>query len=80
MYRKIRKSPRVSFFGDYPVMSLIVTTINDMGIKVGRSALRRACRQSKELKGKILMVDQLLNYQLTHDFKHQMSKNKLERS
>jgi hypothetical protein len=80
MFRRVRKSPRVSFFGDYPLISLIVTTANDMGIVVSRPALRRACRLTKELKGKVLMVDQLLNYQLTCDFKHQMTKNKQERS
>lgn len=61
MFRSLRKSPNMSFFGDYPIVSTIVTTMQSMGIPVKKSSLKRACRQSEELKGQKLLLNHLLN-------------------
>lgn len=61
IFRDLRKSLSLSLFGDYPIVSVIVGTLKRLGIKVARSKLRYALRQSEELKGKRDLVSQLLN-------------------
>jgi hypothetical protein len=61
MYRKLRSRKDLSSFGDYPIISIIVSTVLDMGLSIKRASLRRAFRQSSELKGKTLLLNQLIN-------------------
>lgn len=61
MFRNLRKLSYLSFIGDYSILSIIVTTISEMGIVISKSALQYAARQSEELKGQTTLLRQLLN-------------------
>ena len=64
-FRKLRNSNRFSFFGDYPILALIVNSINNLGINPSRQQIRYSLNQSEELKFisrelKIKLVEQLI--------------------
>ena len=61
MFRGLRKSQSVIFFGDYALMRLIVVTMRELGIEVRKRPLQRAIQQSLELKGQKSLPQQLLN-------------------
>lgn len=75
MYRQLRHSPRYSLIGDYPILSLIVSTVSELGIVIKPLAVRRAMRLSPELKGQKLILTQLFNPQLTLRNSPQMPAN-----
>lgn len=75
MFRKLRKSPRVSFFGDYPILSLIITTMNELGIIAKKLAVRRVFWISEDLKGQRSVLRQLLSNQLTTRYETQTPVN-----
>lgn len=60
MFRDLRKTQTLHFFGDYPLMRLIVVTMHELGIEVRKRPLQRAIQQSEELKGQKLLSRQLL--------------------
>lgn len=49
-YRTLREKSYLSFFGDYPILSSIVTTIITIGIKPSRFQVTYALNQSDELR------------------------------
>jgi len=64
-FRKLRNSNRFSFFGDYPILALIVNSINNLGINPSRQQIRYTFNQSEELRVnprdlKIELIKQLL--------------------
>ena len=75
MFRKLRKSPRVSFFGDYPILSLIITTMNELGITAKKLAVQRVFWISQELKGQRGVLHQLISNQLTTRYETQTPRN-----
>src|SRR3989344_9198094 len=64
-FRKYKKQEGYSFFGDYPLLSIIVHSFNIFGKILNRSSIRRAVRCSQELKGRKVLVQQLFETQLT---------------
>lgn len=76
MFRRLRKSPRVSFFGDYPILSLIITTMNEHGIVAKKLAIQRVFWVSKELKGQRTILRQLVSNQLTTRYETQTPRTK----
>ena len=62
MFRALRKDTNFRYFGDFPIMSVIVESLNSLGIEVSRSALQFASRQSKELSGQSILYDELLKH------------------
>lgn len=65
-YRTLRKKPYFSFFGDYPILSSIVTTIISIGLKPSRFQVTYALNQSGELQSllkheKNSLLNQLIN-------------------
>jgi len=66
VFRKLRRRQSLSFFGDYSLISVIVTTMRMMGIPVKRRMLRKTFNQSKELRGKISLLDKLLSNEIPH--------------
>ena len=66
VFRKLRNRQSLSFFGDYPLISVVVATMREMGIPVKRRMLRKTFNQSKELRGKITLLDQLLSDEIPH--------------
>lgn len=65
-YRTLREKPYVSFFGDYPILSSIVTTIMSIGIELSRFQITYALNQSDELQSlskqeKNSLLNQLIN-------------------
>lgn len=75
VFRKLRDRQSLSFFGDYLLIAVIVTTIREMGIPVKRKMLRKTFNQSRELKGKISLLDQLLSSEIPHKDFTRMSYN-----
>ena len=75
MFRKLRKSPRVSLFGDYPILSLIITTMNELDIVAKKLAVQRVFWISEELKGQRIILRQLISNQLATRYEPQMSRN-----
>lgn len=76
MFRKLRKSPRVSFFGDYPILSLIILTMNELGITAKKLAIQRVFWMSEELKGQRSVLHQLISNQLTTRYETQTPRIK----
>jgi hypothetical protein len=74
-YRLLRKRNSVSLFGDYPLLATIISTVSKMGIHIKKAAIARAARQSKELKGKKMLLNQLFCMQLTGLCKRQVLEN-----
>lgn len=60
-FRNLKKNPKYSIFGDYPIISLIVETMREQNIEISRQKVRYALKQSEELKGKSKLIDALLN-------------------
>lgn len=76
IYKILRRRQSLCLFGDFPIISIIVTAMQDMGIPVRRRLLLKTFRQSEELKGKILLLDQLLSDKITHKDFSKLSYNK----
>ena len=74
MYRDLRKSQKVIFFGDYPLMRLIIVTMKEMGIEVRKRPLQRAIQQSPELKGQKTISKQLFNDGMAVGYNAKMSQ------
>ncbi len=66
IYKMIRRRQSLSLFGDFPIISTIVTTMQEMEIPVRRRMLLKTFRQSEDLRGKILLLDQLLSVKIRH--------------
>src|SRR3989344_6784547 len=66
VFRKLRRRQSLSFFGDYPIISVVVITMREMGIPIKRRLLRKPFNQSEELRGQILLLDQLLSNEIPH--------------
>lgn len=64
MFRVLRKSPALSFFGDYPIIAFILEIIDEVGIKIKRPRLLRAIRQSPELRGQKLLINSFLSNEI----------------
>lgn len=77
MFRDLRKSPRLSFFGDYPIMAFILEILSEVGIRVNRPRLLRATRQSNELRGRKAMIDALFNGEIAIRKKPQVVQKRL---
>src|SRR3990167_10472181 len=76
MFRGLRKSQTIIFFGDYALMRLIVVTMKEMGLEVRKRPLQRAIQQSPELKGQKSLPRQLLNDEMAVGYNTKMSQNK----
>src|SRR3989344_5916303 len=75
MFRGLRKSQSVIFFGDYALMRLIVVTMRELGIEVRKRPLQRAIQQSLELKGQKSLPQQLLNDEMAVGYNAKMPQN-----
>lgn len=65
-FRILRENSYVSFIGDYPILSSIVTTIISMGIRPSRFQVTYGFNQSDELRSllkqeKNSLLNQLIN-------------------
>lgn len=60
LFRKLRKSPSLSLFADYPIISHIINTLSSVGIYPERNKVAYALRQSVELKGQRSFLNSLL--------------------
>lgn len=78
MFRELRKSPSLYFFGDYVLLSSIVSTMQELGIEVKKRPLQRAIQQSPELKGQKALPRQLLNDQMAVGYNTKMPYNDRE--
>lgn len=76
IYKTLRRRQSLSLFGDFPIISIIVTTMQDLGVPARRRLLLKTFKQSEELRGKILLLDQLLSDKITHKDLSKMSYNK----
>lgn len=65
MFRNLRNSPRLSLFGDYPILSVIVEVMHEVGVAIKRRVVQRAMRQSQELKGRRAFLNCLLKDEMT---------------
>ena len=63
MFRRLRNDKRFSGQGDYPIISVIVNTIRELGLEVERRKVFQALNQSLELKGKRIIIDTLFSTQ-----------------
>lgn len=63
MFRKLRKDNRFSLIGDYPIISSILSNLEEMGIRRSKQQVFYATRQSDELKGKTIILASLFNSQ-----------------
>lgn len=66
-FRRLRRHPRLSLIGDYPILAAIISTASEMGIKISRAKTLYAFNHSSELRqfsplDKKELLDQLLNY------------------
>lgn len=66
-YRTLRKKSYISFFGDYPILAAVVTTIINLGITPSRFQVTYALNQSNELQNllkqeKSSLLNQLINH------------------
>lgn len=50
-FRYLRNDTRLSLFGDWLLMSMLVKTVKEMGIHPNATRLRHMIRQSKEISG-----------------------------
>lgn len=64
MFRHLRKSTRLSFFGDYLLIAFIVDVLQEMNVLIRRPQLLRTIRQSADLKGRKVVVAALLNNEM----------------
>lgn len=74
-YRNLRKAPRLSFFGDYVLMCVVVGVLYELDIPIKKRSLQWAMYQSEELKGNRAVLHQLLNSELFVSYKSQMPLN-----
>lgn len=75
MFRGLRKSQKIIFFGDYALMRLIVVTMKEMGLEVRKRPLQRAIQQSPELKGQKTISQQLFNDEMAVGYSAEMPNN-----
>src|SRR3989338_4677421 len=75
MFRELRKSPSIFMFGDYSLIRLIVSTMQELGIEVRKRPLQRAIQQSPELKGQKSLPQQLLNDEMAVGYNAKMPQN-----
>ena len=76
MFRELRKSPSICMFGDYSLIRLIVSSMQELGIQVRKRPLQRAIQQSPELKGQKTLPRQLLNDEMAVGYSTKMSQNR----
>lgn len=50
IFKYLRKHPRFSLFGDYPLTSFAITTMQGLGVKIERTNIYRAFRYSDDYK------------------------------
>lgn len=50
LFRRLRRSPELSFIGVYPILIMIVSVARLLGINPSRQEINYALNQSKELK------------------------------
>lgn len=74
-YRLLRKRNSVSLFGDYPLLATIISTVSKMGIHIKKAAIARAARQSRELRGKTVLLKQLFSLQMGRVYSRQVFEN-----
>lgn len=77
-YRTLRKKSYVSFFGDYPILSAVVTAILNLGITPSRFQVNYALNQSNELQNLLKQDKNSLLNQLTNTI-HVPSKSTINR-
>lgn len=75
IFRYLRRKPHLSLFGDYPLLSIVLKTILEIGIKPKRNQVLYALNQSEELyqlskKDKNNLLDQLLKTPPVETKKH----------
>ncbi|KKQ08911.1 hypothetical protein A3E66_04665 [Candidatus Daviesbacteria bacterium RIFCSPHIGHO2_12_FULL_37_16] len=75
MFRELRKSQSICMFGDYSLIRLIVSTMQELGIEVRKRPLQRAIQQSPELKGQKTLPRQLLNDEMAVGYNTEMPSN-----
>ena len=63
MFRRLRNDKRFSGQGAYPIISVIVNTIRELGLEVERRKVFQAFQQSSELRGKRIIIDTLFSTQ-----------------
>ncbi len=68
IYRKLRSLPALEPYGDYILFAVIVSVMTNMGIRIRAGLLMRAMRQSPELKGKTVLLRELLKPQQNTPF------------
>lgn len=69
MFKRLRNDKRFSGVGDYPIISMIVGTIRELGLEVERRKVFQAFQQSPELRGKRIIIDTLFSDQNhAHEF------------
>jgi len=61
MFKNLRKDDRISLIGDYPIISVIVTSMYALNLRVKRRNVFKALRQSQELKGKRVIINSLFS-------------------
>lgn len=75
LFKRLRTYRRLSGLGDFFILELIASTMNELGIKLDRSKLLYAYNQSEELRGNSQVdkrsdLNQLLNSKKSLKFTH----------
>lgn len=63
LFRRLRKDKRFSLMGDYPIISTVLRTRHELGLRTDKTKLLYATRQSEELKGKKKLLNCLISMQ-----------------
>lgn len=50
IFKHLRKHPRFTLFGDYPLLSFAIKTMVNLGARIDRNKILRALRYSKDYK------------------------------
>ena len=51
MFKFLRRHSKFSAFGDYPIISIILSTLKEMNIRITKIQFLYGCRLSQEIKG-----------------------------
>jgi len=79
MYRNLRKDSSLSAYGDYVLFARIVNTLTDIGIVIKKKTLGYAMRQSPELKGKSILLKELMRPQRMFKYSFKLPRTELSK-